>query len=393
MPPSHDDDLDWLYQRDEGPAEPDPEQTQMLPTGQAGDSGQQPEEAPPPAAPPPAAPVAPPPFQGGGSPSGRPRRRRPVRRTCALVGVLVLAAVVWLVGVPLYAWSNVDRTSYEPSGSRPGDQPGKTYLLLGSDSRSGMTKAERKKYGTGNAKGQRPDSIMLMYVPPSGHPALISIPRDSFGPIPGHGRNKINAAYSMGGPKLMTKTVEQRTGLHVDNYIEVGFGGFVNVIDAIGGVKMCPKKAMKDKDAHINLKPGCQNLEGADALGYVRSRKADGRGDLGRVKRQREMLSAMAKKAASPMTVINPRRYWKINNAGGDSLKVGKGTTIFTMGRLLLGMKKITGGKGRTVTVPIANTNYQSPAGSAVLWDQKKAKKMFGDISRGDTGKLKKYAK
>jgi LCP family protein required for cell wall assembly len=361
MPPSHDD-LDWLYHRGDESREPEAEPTQVRPM--------------PPSRPP-----------------DRPRRRHPVRRTCVVVGIVVLAAIVWLVGVPAYAWSHVDRVAYEPGGSRPSDQPGKTYLLLGSDSRSDMTKAERKKYGTGNDPGSRTDSIMLVYRPAGGDPALISIPRDSYVNIPRHGKNKINAAYSIGGPKLMTKTVEANTGIRVDDYVEVGFTGFVDVIDSLGGVRMCLKKPMHDKDAHINLNSGCQNLKGANALGYVRARKSDPKGDLGRVERQRQMLAAMAKKAASPMTVVDPVRYWQVSNSGSDSLRVGDNTSAYALARLLLTMKKLAGKHGSTITVPIANSNYGSAHGSAVLWNQTKAKKMFADISRGDTSNLKKYAK
>ena len=85
---------------------------------------------------------------------------------------------------------------------------------------------------------------------------LISLPRDSYLPIPEHGSNKINAAYAFGGPELLTQTVEQNTGLRVDGYLEIGFGGFVNIIDALGGIEMCLPKAIKDRDAHIDLPEG-----------------------------------------------------------------------------------------------------------------------------------------
>lgn len=119
-----------------------------------------------------------------------------------------------------------------------------------------MTPAERAKLHTGNAAGQRTDSLMLLHVPESGPTALISLPRDSYVPIPGHGRNKINAAFAFGGPKLLIQTVEGVTGLRVDNYVEIGFGGFASIVDSVGGIKMCLPKAMKDKDAHINLPHG-----------------------------------------------------------------------------------------------------------------------------------------
>lgn len=304
-----------------------------------------------------------------------------------------MAVIVWLIAVPVYAWSHVDRVAYEPAGNRPANQPGTLYLLVGSDSRSGLTRAEEKKLGTGHVGGQRTDTIMLLYLPPGGKPALISIPRDSYVPIPGHGSNKINAAYSIGGAKLLTRTVEQNTGLRVDQYTEVGFAGFVNVIDAVGGVHVCLKHPIKDHDSHINLKKGCQTLKGKNALGYVRMRKADPLGDLGRVQRQRQVLGAMAKEAASPVTVLNPVRYWRLANAGTDSLAVGQNASMFSAVRMLIGLGRVSGGSGLTLTVPIANANAMTSAGSSVLWDNQQAKELFGDIARGDTSGLKKFAK
>ncbi|HEY9294033.1 MAG TPA: LCP family protein [Microlunatus sp.] len=420
MASSHDDDLDWLYHRGNKPAgEPEPEPTRVLPADQvpqqpAAASGQShsgprqgdprqvdprqtdPRQSDPGAqrqVPPPRQPSSPQrPAQPPAGAAKPPRRQRPVRRVCAILGALVLALIVWLIAVPVYAWSHVDRVAYEPSGSRPDDQPGTTYLLVGSDSRSGMTKKEQKEYGTGHVSGGRTDTIMILYLPPGGDPALISIPRDSYVPIPGHGSNKINAAYAFGGPKLLTKTVEQNTGLRMDQYVEVGFGGFVNVINAIGGIEVCLKKPIKDKDSHLNLKKGCQTLEGKDALGYVRMRKADPLGDLGRVKRQRQVVSAMAKKAASPLSILNPVRYWRLANSGTDSLGVGENASMFSMARMMIGMGKVSSGNGLTLTVPIADANAYTPAGSSVLWDKAEAKDMFNDIARGDTSGLKKYA-
>ena len=97
---------------------------------------------------------------------------------------------------------------------------------------------------------------MILSIPPGGKPALISIPRDSYVPIPGNGKNKINAAYAFGGPELLVETVEQNTGLRIDAYTEIGFGGFVNVIDALGGIEMCLPKAIKDKDSHLEPEEG-----------------------------------------------------------------------------------------------------------------------------------------
>ncbi|MGI3783677.1 MAG: LCP family protein, partial [Janthinobacterium lividum] len=345
----HEADLDWLYEREQRRPEPEPTRVMGMPEGrEASRSAVAAPAAPPQTAHPAARPTpadyphtpaygeglapghrgVPPQGPGGpsepggpegpGGPAGgpkRPRKRHPVRNFFRAVLVLVLLAVVWLVGVPAYAWSQVGRVDDTPSGKRPGDQPGETFLLVGSDSREGLTKAQQKKLGTGSVAGQRTDTIMLVIKPVTGKPVLVSLPRDSYVDVPGHGQNKINAAYAIGGPDLLVQTVEQSTGLRVDGYAEVGFGGFVAVIDALDGIRMCIPAAIKDTDSHLDLKKGCQTLDGTTALGYVRMRKADPRGDLGRVERQRQMLAAVAKKAASPATVLDPFRYWKLCTA------------------------------------------------------------------------------
>jgi len=307
--------------------------------------------------------------------------------------ILLLLLILWLVGVPAYAWTQVARVDAAPAGQRPADQPGKTFLLVGSDSRAGLSKAEQKRLGTGSTGGQRTETIMIVYLPPGGKPALISVPRDSYVDIPKNGKNKINAAYAFGGPELLVQTVEQNTGLRMDGYMEIGFGGFVNIIDALGGIRMCLPNAIKDRDSHIDLPKGCQTLSGTEALGYVRMRKADPLGDLGRVQRQREMLAAVAKKAASPATVLNPVRYWKFNMATADAIKLGRDTSLPEALWLAYAMKRISSGGGLTLTVPVSSTGASTPVGSAVLWDPTRSKAMFADIARGDTSGLAKYAK
>jgi LCP family protein required for cell wall assembly len=307
--------------------------------------------------------------------------------------ILLLLFIVWLVAVPAYAWTQIARVDAAPSGQRPADQPGKTFLLVGSDSRAGLSKAEQRRLGTGSTGGQRTDTIMLVYVPLTGKPALISVPRDSYVDVPRNGKNRINAAYAFGGAELLVQTVEQNTGLRIDGYMEIGFGGFVNVIDALDGIRMCLPNAIKDRDSHIDLPKGCQTLSGAEALGYVRMRKADPRGDFGRVERQREMLAAVAAKAVSPATVLNPVRYWNFCMATADAIKLGRDTSLPETLRLAYAMKRISGGSGLTLTVPVSSTGASTSVGSAVLWDAAKSKAMFSDIKRGDTSGLDKYAK
>jgi len=402
MSSGRDEDLDWLYGRERQQAQPERTRVMPNPAGPAPDSPQS--GAPYPPASPSGYQTAPPrpagPPRGPGNrarpaaPQPKPaKRRHPVRNFFRVLLILLLLLILWLVGVPAYAWTQIARVDAAPAGQRPADQPGKTFLLVGSDSRAGLSKAEQKRLGTGSTGGQRTDTIMIVYLPPGGKPALISVPRDSYVDIPKNGKNKINAAYAVGGPELLVQTVEQNTGLRMDGYMEIGFGGFVNIIDALGGIRMCLPSAINDRDSHIDLPKGCQTLNGTEALGYVRMRKADPLGDLGRVKRQREMLAAVASKAASPTTVLNPVRYWKFNMAVAEAIKLGRDTSLPEALWLAYAMKRVSGGDGLTLTVPMSSTGASTPVGSAVLWDPARSKAMFSDIARGDTSGLAKYAK
>jgi LCP family protein required for cell wall assembly len=317
----------------------------------------------------------------------RPKKRR--NWFGRILGLVVLLFLLTLVAVPLYAWGRIAKIDAVPSGDRPAETPGTTYLMVGSDSREGLTTEQKKKLGTGSVGGQRTDTIMLLHKPESGPAVLISLPRDSYVSIPGHGKNKINAAFSIGGPKLLIDTVESVTGLRVDHYVEVGFGGFAGVVDSLGGINMCLPKAIKDQKAHINLPAGCQDLDGAKALGYVRARYFDSKGDLGRVERQRQMIGAIADKAVSPATFVNPIRYYRLGTSSADALTVDKGMSPFDLFGFARAMKSVSGGGGVTLTVPVANANLSTPVGSAVKWDTAKAKALFQAIKQDKTTGLK----
>ncbi|WP_235750588.1 LCP family glycopolymer transferase [Nigerium massiliense] len=409
-----DDDLDWLYRRGRY-GEDAPDRTRAMPAGE-----QRPASRPEPtpvardreAAPaafdqrprPDSTPLGTPgkgarggqayasvPAGPGGA--GRAQVKRPRKRHIGRW--ILLALVLWvayLIVVPIITWGQLSKVDATPAGDRPAQQPGDLYVLAGSDSREGLSSEERRKLGTGSTEGKRTDTIMMLYIPPSGQPALISLPRDSFVKIPGHGRNKINASYALGGPKLLVQTIEQNTGLRVDGYAEVGFGGFVDIIDAVGGIEMCLDRPINDKDSHLNLPAGCQNLNGVNALGYVRMRKADPRGDLGRVERQRAMIAAVAKKAASPWSVINPVQYWALNSAGSRALTTGEGTSMTDVARLGSAFYNVSRGNGLTLTVP-TGAPVTTSAGSSLIWDKQESRAMFQAIANGDTSSLAKYKK
>ncbi len=286
---------------------------------------------------------------------------------------------------PWHAWGTVARVASEPTGDRPISGDGHTYLLVGSDSREDLTPAERKRLGTGSDPGRRTDTIIVVHVPSGdGKSTLISIPRDSYLPIPGHGHNKVNAAFAIGGPVLLVETLEQATGLRIDGYLEIGFGGFSRVVDALGGVDICVKFDMVDPKANINLKKGCQTLSGPQALGFVRSRYTDPRGDIGRAERQRQFLGAIMKKAAQPATVLNPVSWWRTTHAAVAGLIIGEDTSLLDAGRVALTLRGVSSGDTLSLVVPLKDTNATTAAGSSVLWDDAAAGQLFTMLRNGD---------
>ena len=342
----------------------------------------------------------------GGQPAGRGYEGAPTRTPGSWrlprprPSLIVLLLIVLLIGYPillavtaLTSLNRVDALAPAHKITDTADTPGRNYLVVGSDSRGDLTKAERKRLGTGSAAGQRTDTIMLLHVPSGGGPTvLVSVPRDSYVSIPGRSKNKINAAYAFGGAPLLVRTIEQATGVRIDDYVETGLGGFANIVDAIGGVKLCPKRNMNDKDAHINLKKGCQQMDGKTALGYARARHSDPRGDLGRVERQRETLAAIAGKTLSPGTLLQPWRSFPAAKAGGGALTVDEGTSSYGLARFVLAMRAVSGGNGLSLTVPIGNPNLRTSAGSAVQWDKTQALVLFRALQKDDTESIRSIA-
>ena len=334
-------------------------------------------------------PAGPPPGGRGPGRSGPPgpprpaatRPSRPARpgRWGQRLKVLLVVLVVALLGAGVYVDSQITRVSALADYSGRPDSDGTNWLIVGSDSRADLTEQQEDQLATGNAAGKRTDTVMLLHTGSAGT-TLVSLPRDSLLSIPGHGKNKLNSAYSFGGPKLLVQTVEQATGLRIDHYAEIGFDGFVNVVDAVGGVDMCIPQAMKDPLAGLNVKAGCQRLDGQTALGYVRSR-ATPRADLDRVEHQREFLAALMKQVASPWTLLNPFRLVGLVRAMPGALTVDSGDHVWNLAWLGLAMHELSGGGGVTTTVPVGG--FSTVNGSSVLrWDTTRAKALFGALAK-----------
>jgi LCP family protein required for cell wall assembly len=307
---------------------------------------------------------------------------------------VVLLLVALLLAYPLslgwVAWSSIDKVEAISSTT---STPGTTFLLVGSDSRAGLTDEQVGELATGTeaeAGGQRTDTILLLHVPSGGGPSvLVSLPRDSFVAIPGNGENKLNAAFAFGGPQLLVETVEGETGLGVDSYVETGFAGFASVVDALGGVDVCLEAPLSDPAAGIDLPAGCQQLTGPQALGFVRSRQTDATGDLARVQRQRQLLGGIVDETLDPALLLNPPRAYRTAGAGGGGLVVDEGTGPLDLGRFLLGMRSVSGPDGVQLTVPVSNPNLSTSAGSAVEWDAERSEQLFAALRADDTEQVR----
>jgi LCP family protein required for cell wall assembly len=346
--------------------------------GQRGPAGAWPEQ-PPVYGPPGGGQRYPPPRQAMGPMRGG-RGRPPGRRILRIVMGIVLVLLVVAGGMYFYLDSKLTRANMLVDYSqRPAAADGQNWLITGSDSRQGLTRAQERRLATGiDVTGHRSDTILILHIPSNGRAVLISLPRDSYVTIPGYGQNKINAAYSFGGPKLLAKTVQNATGLRIEHYMGIGFGGLVNVVNAVGGVRMCLPGPIRDPAAGLHLKRGCQTLDGAQALGYVRTRHNFANQDLQRVQNQRLFLRALLRKVTSPGTLLNPFAVIPAAFGSAGTLKVDSGTHLYQLLQVAFALRN-----PETTTVPIANANYLTAAGDAVLWDRSRALELFNDLNAG----------
>jgi LCP family protein required for cell wall assembly len=313
--------------------------------------------------------------RGGGG-----RRRRPrLRLVLAFLAGLVVVLLILVIGGYFYLDGKLHRSSVLVSyAGQPAAGSGSNWLITGSDSRQGLTRKQERKYHTGrDVSGQRSDTILLLHIPGNGGPAvLVSLPRDSYVKIPGYGWNKLNAAYSFGGPKLLVQTVQNATGLRIEHYMGIGFGGLVNVVDSMGGVTMCFRHPLHDAASGLHLKKGCQNLTGGQALSFVRTRHQFSTQDLQREQNQRVFMKALLSKMTSPGVMFNPFAVVPAALGSVDSVIVDDGTHLNNLLSVAFALRQPV-----TTTVPIANSNYVTSAGDAVQWNSSQASQLFRDLN------------
>ena len=317
--------------------------------------------------------------------------------TSLSVGVVLVSAFSWLgLGQINGAINRID--AFSSVSSRP-DKPNKAlnYLLVGSDTREGLTREQMKLLRVGSTKtaaGSRSDTMLLVHISKSRDKAtIISIPRDSLVTIPEHpssvdktkivpaAKGKINAAFAFGGAPLLIQTIEDETGVRIDHYIEIGFAGFAGMVDALGGIEVCTKRDIDDPGSHLVLPAGVHTLNGVEALKYVRTRDFDGMGDLGRMQRQQQFMSAVLRKVTSTGVLLNPIKLVNFFNAAIATVKTDSELNKSDLLTLAKQMKNLSSSNVRTLTIPLGNVNARVPGvGSVVTWDSELAPDLFNRI-------------
>jgi anionic cell wall polymer biosynthesis LytR-Cps2A-Psr (LCP) family protein len=172
----------------------------------------------------------------------------------------------------------------------------------------------------------------------------------------------------------------------VDHFVEVGFGGVEGVVDALGGVTLCSDLTFADEHTGLSWTAGCHETDGHDALMFARMRYSDPEGDIGRAKRQREVISAVTSGAASTSTLVNPGRQVALVRAGTDALTLDEGTDVVDLGRLALAFRSATGPDGITGTPPIVSLDYRpgNGVGSSVRLDPDATPTFFQQVRDGE---------
>jgi LCP family protein required for cell wall assembly len=309
------------------------------------------------------------------------RRQRALLTLCGAMSALVLLVSGGAWALTGYINGHIRRVDAGTVNS--GTTGPLNILVAGVDPRTGLTHHQEVLLHVGNDVSSNSDTMMLVHV--SGDRSrvtVVSIPRDSWVSIPGYGMNKINAAYGFGGPKLMVQTVEQATGLTINDYLEIDFLGFVKVIDALGGVNICLPQAVDDSYSGLRLSAGPHHVDGVTALAYARDRHSFATSDLARIQDQQRLLSSALSEAIHSGLLANPIRLAQFLGAALSAVTVDQG---FNVSALADQMRGISSQDVTFMTVPLSTVDYQTPTGEdAVLWNGAAAARIFQALANDE---------
>ncbi|MGW1430562.1 LCP family protein [Streptomyces sp. NPDC002431] len=287
--------------------------------------------------------------------------------------------------------TGIDRVDpFKDMKNRPSAGVGTNLLLVGTDGRDRITPQEKRRYRLGGAPCHCTDTVMLVHLSADKKRAsVVSLPRDSYAEVPAHRAPdtgaphparpmKLNAAYAEGGPNLTLRTVENMTGIKIDHYLEVDFTSFMRTVDTLGGVRICTPRPLKDAYTGLDLAAGPHDLNGGQALQYVRSRHIDGAADLGRMQRQQKFLAALIERATGSGVLLNPVKLRDVVSTVLGSVRADEGFGAEQMLELGRAMQGFSPSSSEFTSVPVGNPSHPVKGiGSTVTWDPAKSRKLF----------------
>jgi LCP family protein required for cell wall assembly len=292
---------------------------------------------------------------------------RPRRRLRNTLLVCLVAALLALLGLGGGLWWATDHYGDQvtriphafPDGPRPETGEGTTFLLAGVDSRSGKPTtggdAEAPVWKVG---AQRSDTLMLVHLDPGEDAAYtVSIPRDSWVPIPGHGHAKINAAFSWGGPALLVQTVERFTDVRVDHLAVIDWHGFEALTDAVGGVPITVRENSYDSEQHKHFTAGTHTMNGEEALSYVRQRHGLPGGELDRIKRQQQFLRSLVGEIRADVRLTDPLGVARILDDLTANVSVDDHLSNADLRDLVFGLRHLNAADASFTTAPIVRSD------------------------------------
>ena len=329
--------------------------------------------------------------EGATAPHGLLRRHRII--VVAVAVALVLVGSVTAYGFYLnshlgdigrfHSRLNAKQRAPEPTGHAA---KALNLLLLGTDHGGhGHTIEKELADGKWTVGAFRSDTLMIVHIPADRQDAyLVSIPRDSYVHIPGHGKDKINAAFSLGGPDLTVRTVEKLTDVYINHVAMIDWSGFKDLTHAIGGVQVTIAKTFTDTHNHITWHAGTQTLEGARALQYVRTRYGLANGDFDRIKRQQNFLRAVLHKANSTGTLTNPLKLDNLLQAITKATTVDDGWTTGDIRQLALDLRGLGNEHMHYLTVPTRGTREVDPVGDVVVLKKHECQALWQSLRDDD---------
>lgn len=325
------------------------------------------------------------------TPSSSKRSRLPKWLKATIITVLVLANIavlgfIWVVQTGndfLSGASTLDESVAEVLDPSTGDAL--TFLVVGSDSREGLDDLD----GFGDFSGARSDVVMMVRVDPATNTArMLSLPRDLWVSIPGHGENRINAAYSFGGAALMIETIKSNLDVEINHYVEIDFVGFQALVDEVGGIQIEFANPARDTKSGLDVGAGTQTLDGEQALAYARSRRYQElqngswvsveANDIGRTARQQQVIRALISELKSPSSITEAG---DIASAMSQHMSIDSNLAEASVASMIWNFKGILTGSIEGSTLPTRGTTIGGA--SVQIAQEPEASEMLAEFRSG----------